>query len=116
MDYNKLRELLNKAVDEWVATQPTFTVSSTAEPVQVNVPVPTEEVEVERVFPEGKRVVRTKTSGDRVYELDEVAKTRRWVTNGDILTAFGWQQADVVAIDDSEILKYTMGPAIYKVD
>lgn len=76
----------------------------------------TDEPTEERVLPEGKRVVRTKSSGDRVYELDEVAGTRRWVTNGQILDSRGWQMGDVVEISDEDLLKYQMGPAIYRVE
>ena len=83
--------------------------------------VATEPIEAEvveetpaRVLPEGKRAVRTKSSGDRVYCLDEVKKTRQWVTNPQILNGLGFQSEDVVEVDDSELLKYQKGPALYK--
>lgn len=69
-----------------------------------------------RVLPEGKRVVRTKTSGDRVYLIDEVKKTRQWVTNPEVLKSLGFEIGDVVELDDNDILSYQMGPAIYRVD
>lgn len=69
-----------------------------------------------RVLPEGKRVVRTKSSGDRVYLLDEVKKTRQWITNPDVLTALGFESTDVTEIDDSELLKFQMAAAIQRVD
>lgn len=69
---------------------------------------------VERVLSEGKRVVRTSTSGDRVYELDDVKMTRAWVTNETILNSLGWEQTDVVSIEEDELLKYQMAPAIYR--
>lgn len=62
----------------------------------------------------GKRVVRTKTSGDRVYYLDDVAKTRQWVANPDVLQSLGFEMADVVDIDDSTLITYSMGQALYK--
>ncbi len=68
----------------------------------------------ERVLPEGKRAVRTKSSGDRVFLLDDEKKTRQWVTNADILLAIGFEMGDVVEVDDKEMLKYQMGPAIYR--
>lgn len=68
-----------------------------------------------RVLPEGKKVVRTKSSGDRVYYLDEEKKTRQWVTNPEVLVSLGFEITDVVEIEDSELLKYQMGPAIYRV-
>lgn len=74
------------------------------------------EEKVERVLPEGQRAVRTKSSGDRVYLLDEVKKTRQWVTNPDVLAGLGFESQDVQEVDDSILLKYNMGPAIYKVD
>lgn len=71
--------------------------------------------EVQRVLPEGKRVVRTKTSGDRVYLLDDVKKTRAWITTGEILQAMGFEMSDVIDVEDTELMKYNMAPAIYKV-
>lgn len=68
-----------------------------------------------RVLPEGKRVVRTKSSGDRVYLLDDVKKTRQWVTNPDILTNLGFVMDDVTEVDDTELLKYQMAAALYRV-
>lgn len=61
-----------------------------------------------------QRVVRTKTSGDRVYMLDEANKTRQWVTSPEILDALGFTLNMVSEIPEPEFLKYTMGPAIYK--
>lgn len=69
---------------------------------------------VARVLPEGKRVVRTKGSGDRVYLLDEVAKTRHWVTNPEVLEGYGFTMADVGEAEDAELLKYQMSAALYK--
>lgn len=80
---------------------------------------PVEETEAEaapRILPYGKRVVRTKSSGDRVYYLDEVKKTRRWVTNPQILDGLGFEATDVTEVEDSELLRYQMGPAIYRLD
>lgn len=68
----------------------------------------------ERALPIDKRVVRTKSSGDRVYLLDEVKKTRQWVTTGEILQACGFEMSDVNEVDDAELLKYQMASPIYK--
>ena len=81
------------------------------------VPVEGEKVADEtpaRILPEGKRVVRTKSSGDSVYYIDEEKMTRQWVTNGDILTALGFLMEDVEEVDDAALLKYSMAAAIYK--
>lgn len=79
---------------------------------------PTEPVE-KRELPKDKRAVRTKSSGDRVYLLDEVAKTRSWVNSSDptvsspeILDKLGFNMEDVVEIEDSELLRYQMSPPI----
>lgn len=72
--------------------------------------------EIKRVLPEGKRVVRTKQSGDRVYMLDDVKKTRQWVTNPEVLKGLGFEIEDVVEVEDSELLKYQMAAALYRVD
>lgn len=65
-------------------------------------------------LPEGRRVVRTKTSGDRVYFLDDDKKTRQWATNPEVVDSLGFTLADVVEVEEDELLKYQMGPAIYK--
>lgn len=67
-----------------------------------------------REVPEGKKAVRTKSGGDRVYYLDESRGTRQWVTNPQILEALGFGLDDVVEVEDSELLKYQMGPALYR--
>jgi hypothetical protein len=66
----------------------------------------------ERVLPEGKRVVRTKTSGDRVYLIDENAKTRQWLTNPEALASQGFEPSDVAETTDEDLLKYSMGSPI----
>lgn len=80
----------------------TFTTPPPAEPV--------------RALPEGKRVVRTKTSGDKVYLLDEVKKTRQWIASGEVLTSLGFEQADVEEIADTDLFKYSMGATLYRVE
>lgn len=70
--------------------------------------------DVARVLPEGKRVVRTKTSGDRVYLLDDTDKTRHWIANPDVLTNLGFDMSDVIDVEDAELIKYRMATALYK--
>jgi hypothetical protein len=70
----------------------------------------------ERKAPEGKRLVSTKGQGDRKYELDEKEKTRRWLSNPEVLEARGWKMEDAVEITDTELADYKMGPAIFRVD
>lgn len=84
---------------------------------EVAAPLPVSAVSVEpaKILPEGKRVVRTKASGDRVYFLDDVKKTRQWIANPDVLTQLGFEMSDVVEIDDTEMIKFQMGPALYRV-
>lgn len=102
MDVTNLKKLVNNAIDQWAAgTSPTT-------PGEVT------EVKNERTLPEDQRVVRTKTSGDKVYLLDEIKKTRQWITNGDVLTGLGFEMNDVTEVDDATMMKYNMGPALYK--
>lgn len=72
------------------------------------------EAPTSRAIPTDGRVVRTTTSGDRVYYLSETKKTRQWVTNPDVLDSLGFIMEDVTEVDDDEMLKYQMGPALYK--
>lgn len=67
-----------------------------------------------RVLPEDQRVVRTKTSGDKVYLLDDTKKTRQWISNGEVLTGLGFEMNDVTEVDDATMMRYNMGPALYK--
>ena len=73
-------------------------------------------IEVKKELPKDKRAVRTRTSGDRVYLLDEIEKTRQWVTTAEILEKLGFSLNDVVEVDDNVMMGYKMGPAIFKVD
>lgn len=86
-------------------------------PADTSVGIPGDQEEAPaRELPEGKRVVRTKSSGDRVYYLDEEKKTRQWVTNPEVLKGLGFEAGDVVEVEDSELLNYQMASAIYKVE
>lgn len=106
-----LQERVNKVVDagnELVGFAKRGVVANDATPDKVEAPA--------RKLPEGKRVVRTKTSGDRVYLLDDNKKTRQWLTNPEVLKATGFGLEDVVEIDDTKFHKYTMAQPIYKVE
>lgn len=110
IDVTALRKLVDEAITKWAAgTAPTDAPSPANEITEVK-------DEPERVLPEGKRVVRTKSTGDRVYLLDENKKTRAWVTNSQILDQLGFVMEDVVEVDDNELLNYQMVAAIYRVD
>lgn len=107
VDVAALRKMLDETVTQWAAGVSIPTASPTNEIT---------EVKDERILPEGKRVVRTKASGDRVYLIDEVKKTRQWVTNPEVLAALGFESSDVNEVDENEMMKYQMGPALYRVD
>lgn len=62
-----------------------------------------------------RRVVRTKTTADRVYYIDEDKGTRQWVTNPEVLANLGFSMEDVKEIDDDEMLKYQQSQALYRV-
>lgn len=66
--------------------------------------------------PKDKRVIRTKSTGDRVYLIDETAKTKAWVTSSEILEKLGFSMADVEEVDDSSLVGYAMTASVYKVD
>lgn len=65
---------------------------------------------------DGKRVVRTKSTGDRVYLIDPEAKTKQWVTSPEILASLEFELADVEDLEDAELVEYRMAPSIYKID
>jgi hypothetical protein len=105
LDIENLKSQINNTIDAWykgelARAKPQNELATVAEV---------------REMPKDKRVVRTKSTGDRVYLLDEANKTRAWVTNPDILQSHGFELTDVVEIDDNELLKYTMSPALYRV-
>lgn len=69
-----------------------------------------------RELPKDKRVVRTKSTGDRVYLIDEIAKTKAWVTSPEILAKLGFELSDVQDVEDSEMLGYAMTTSVYRVE
>ena len=96
LDTEDLKRQINEVIDRWVDN----TVVAPA----------VEEAEAERELPKDKRVVRTKSSGDRVYLLDEVKKTREHVKGPEELDKTGFIMADVQVIEDTELLGYQMLP------
>ena len=114
----KLR--INNVIDDWSAEVDAIVKehekkqSTEAEPSDIAEPA---EVPVEEpTKPEGKRVVRASTTGDRVYYIDEDKKTRSWVTNPEVLRKLGFGLEDVAEVTEEELLRYNMAPAIYKID
>lgn len=65
---------------------------------------------------DGKRAVRTKSTGDRVYLIDDNAKTKAWITSPEILSKLGFEMADVQDLDDKELIEYRMAPSVFKVN
>jgi hypothetical protein len=130
MNIEDLKKQIIDTIDKWNSQQEHHTVSTpstleysiggdgiigdTLGGVTTEAPVE----EPKRELPEGKRVVRTKSSGDRVYLLTEdvTPKTRQWVTNPEVLKGLGFESSDVTEVDDNELLGYQMASAIYRVD
>lgn len=105
VNVDALRKLIDEAITQWaVGNSPV--VSPTNEIT---------EVVDKRVLPKDKRVIRTKSTGDRVYYLDDIKKTRQWVTNPEVLKGLGFEMGDVTDIEDLELQKYAMASALYKV-
>ena len=105
---------LHKLIDTWAAEQRAKETSVEETPTITG--DATIEMEPVRELPEGKRVVRTKNTGDRVYLIDEVKKTKQWLTNPEVLKASGFEMGDITEIEENEFLKYQQGPAIYRVE
>jgi len=102
MDLEDLKYQINNVIDSWI--------SKNAEGTETTV------IDVKPVRTDGKRVIRSKGSGDRVLLLDPTAKTKAWVTSPEILTKLGFEMSDVEDIDDKELLDYTTAPSIYRVE
>src|SRR4051812_21676120 len=89
-------QALHQLIDDWAAKQPSATVT-------FGTPVPDSEIppqeEPKRELPKDKRVIRTKSTGDRVYLIDETAKTKAWVTSAEILEKLGFTMADVEEVE-----------------
>lgn len=96
----------------WIAVHEMFLAQLT-ESVEPGTPPG---VEKDRELPKDKRVVRTKSTGDRVYLIDETAKTKAWVTSPEILTKLGFELSDVQDVEDSEMLGYAMTASVYRVE
>src|SRR3954463_2453285 len=84
--------------------------------IEADAPAPEEPGEPTRELPEGKRAVRTKSTGDRVYLIDEIAKTKAWITSPEILGKLGFELSDVDDVDDASLLGYSMTASVYRVE
>lgn len=51
-------------------------------------------------------VVRSKSSGDKVYVLNDKEMTKRWVTSPEVLKGLGFDFSDVTEMSDLDFLKY----------
>lgn len=105
VDVTQLRKIIDEAITQWVAGG-SADVS----------PEPTSAVEDKPERTDGKRAIRTKSTGDRVYLIDDNAKTKAWVTSPEILTKLGFTMNDVVDLEDSVLVSYQMSPSIYRID
>lgn len=103
VDITQLRKMIDEAITQWEAGG-SADVS----------PEPTAAVEDKRT--DGKRAVRTKSTGDRVYLIDDNAKTKVWITSPEIMSKLGFEMADVEDSEDSELVNYAMKPSIYRID
>ena len=101
MDVEEARRQINSVLDQWYEKQKNPTTQ-------------VEEVKPERT--DGKRAVRSKSTGDRVMLLDDNEKTKAWITSPEILAKLGFDMADVEDVEDSEMLQDAMSPSIYRVD
>lgn len=104
MDTEDLKRRLNDTIDQWAKGQDQHRVTG--------------EGEVEFVKPprtDGKRAVRTKGTGDRVFLIDDNEKTKAWITSPEILASLGFEMSDVVDLEDSELIDYKLSPSVYRV-
>lgn len=120
MDTEDLKRQLSEVVDRWFSSQRPAPTEAHALPAE-HLPVANNQVTMSppaglappaplppaRTLPTDKRAVRTKSSGDRVFMLDETKKTRQWVSKPEVLEAQGFSMNDVVEIEDTELLGYT---------
>lgn len=104
MTLEELKSKINALLDDYSKDNPMVTFNTATELAEK--PARTD----------GKRAIRTKSTGDRVYVVDDNAKTKAWVTSPEILSKLGFEMADVQDVEDSSLLGYTMQPSVYKVD
>lgn len=105
VDVTQLRKLIDEAITQWVAGG-SADVS----------PSPTAAVVDKPERTDGKRAVRTKSTGDRVYLIDDNAKIKAWITSPEIMTTLGFEMSDVEDLEDSALVGYQMNPSIYRVE
>lgn len=103
IDVANLRKIVDEAITKWAAG-----VSPDDSPDSAVVDKP------ERT--DGRRAVRTRSTGDRVYLIDDNAKTKAWITSPEILESLGFEMTDVGDVEDSELVGYQMAPSVYRVD
>ena len=104
MDIEDLKFRVAATIDQWAKDQGSVPASVEVEP------------EPKKVVKEGQRAVRTKSTGDRVFLVDDVAKTKAWITSEKILTELGYEMGDVVEVDDKDLITYALAPSIYRVE
>lgn len=105
VDVTQLRKMIDETITQWVAGG-SADVS----------PESTTAVEDKPARTDGKRAIRTKSTGDRVYLIDDNAKTKAWVTSPEVLSKLGFEMNDVVDLEDSELISYQMVPSIFRVE
>lgn len=104
IDVTTLRKLIDEAITQWVAgTSPDDSPDTAV-------------IDARPPRTDGKRAVRTKSTGDRVYLVDDNAKTKAWITSPEILAKLDFEMGDVVDLDDKDLVDYQMSPSIYKVE
>ena len=101
---DKFHRFIDEKWDEWAEKDTKETIEIAPEDIQV----------VGKVEDMGKgepkdnnlRVVRTKSTGDKVYVLNEAEQTKRWVASPEVLKGLGFDMNDVEEVDDAEFIKY----------
>lgn len=104
-----LKSRINKVIEEWESEQNTNIVEVFDDEVEMT-------DSEENLTPAKYRAVRSSSTGDRVYYIDEEARTRAWVTNPEVLKSLGFELEDVTEIEETELAQYKMAPAKYKAD
>lgn len=101
VDITTLRKLIDEAITQWVAGTSPDDSPDTA---------------IIDKRTDGRRAARTKSTGDRVYLIDDNAKTKAWITSPEVLEKLGFTMNDVVDLEESELVSYEMKPSIFRVD
>lgn len=106
MDKKMMHQFIDETWDAWIRKASLTEFDKPTADAQTEPSTSTDEAVSEDETTPTKRAVRTKSSGDKVYMVDDETMTKRWISSPDVLKGLGFNLEDVTEIEDMELAKY----------